>query len=338
MNVSSVTTTGDFSQTNNCGALTASGGTCSINVTFTPTASGTRTGTLVINDNAQGNPHSLTLSGVGIAGAASLSVSNLMFAPSNVGSTSSAQTLTITDTGNGPLSVTSVQVNGDFSQTNNCSSVAASSSCAVQVTFTPTASGSRTGTLTIASSAIGGPQMITLSGSGIDFLMPTSGGTSTIQAGATATYQFSVASVGGSFSNLVTLSCQGVPVFANCTINPTSVTPGSNGANVTVTVTTDVGSATPQIKRRAGTVGFWITGWFGLFGVVLLGAGRGKSKRLLTGLGLALFMTLALIGCGSTTTTTPPSTAVTPNGNYTLIVVGTSGTAQQFSTLTLVVQ
>ena len=339
MNVSSVTTTGDFSQTNNCSALTASGGTCSINVTFTPMASGARTGMLIINDNAQGNPHSVNLSGVGIAGAAILSASNLTFTSLNVGSTSSAQALTITNTGNGPLSVTSVQVNGDFSQTNNCSTVAASSSCAVQLTFTPTASGSRTGILTITSSAIGGPQMVTLSGSGVNFSMPASGGTSTIQAGGTATYQFSVASVGGSFSNPVTFSCQGLPAFSSCTVNPTSVTPGANGANVTVTVTTDVASSNPQIKRRTGALGFWMTGGFGLFGVVLLGTGRSKSTRLLTGIGLALFMTVALIGCGSgSKTTTPPATSVTPNGNYTLIVVGTSGSAQQFSSLTLVVQ
>jgi hypothetical protein len=341
MNVSGVTTTGDFSQTNNCSALTASGGICSINVTFTPTASGTRTGTLVINDNAQGNPHAVTLSGVGIAGAATLSASNLIFASSNVGSTSSAQTLTITNTGNGPLTVTSVQVNGDFSQSNNCSTVAATSSCAVQVTFTPTASGSRTGTLTVTSSAIGGPQTVALSGSGIAFSMPASGGTSTIQAGATATYQLSVTSLGGSFTSPVTLSCQGVPAFANCAVSPTSVTPGANGANVTVTVTTDVASSNPQLKRRAGTLGFWISGGFGLFGVVLLGAGRGKSKHLFAGMALAIFMTmtLALIGCGGASTgTKPPSTPVTPNGSYTLIVVGTSGNAQQFSSLTLVVQ
>jgi hypothetical protein len=251
--------------------------------------------------------------------------------------------VTITNNGNGPLTVSSVQANGDFSQTNNCSTVAASSSCAVQVTFTPTTSGARTGALTITSSAIGSPQTVTLSGSGIDFSMPASGGSSTIQAGGTATYQVNIAALGGTFSNQVTLACQGAPAFANCTINPTTVTPGADGANVTVTVTTNVTSSSPAAKHRAGMVGFWITGGFGLFGVVLLGTGRGKSKRLLAGMGLAVFMmmTLALIGCGSgssKTATTTQSESATPKGTYTLIVVGTSGSAQHFSSLTMVVQ
>jgi len=340
MAVSSVTATAGFSQTNNCSSLAASGGTCAINVTFAPTASGATTGTLVINDNAQGNPHSVTLSGTGIAGTASLSASSLTFASSSVGAKSSAQTVTITNNGNGPLTVSSIQANGDFSQTNNCTTVAATASCAVQVTFTPTTSGARTGALTITSSAVGGPQTVTLSGSGIDFSMPASGGSSTIQAGGTATYQVNVAPLGGTFANSVTLACQGVPAFANCTIDPTTVTPGANGANVTVTVTTNVTSSSPAAKHRAGMVGFWITGGFGLFGVVLLGAGR-KSKHLLAGMGLALFMTLALVGCGggtSKTATTTQSGSVTPKGTYTLIVVGTSGSAQHFSSLTMVVQ
>jgi Beta-propeller repeat/Abnormal spindle-like microcephaly-assoc'd, ASPM-SPD-2-Hydin len=342
MTVSGVTAPAGYSQTNNCGTVAVSG-TCTISVTFTPTASGSTPGTLVINDNAQGNPHAVSLTGMGIAGTANLSASNLTFASSNVGSTSTAQNVTITNSGNGPLTVSSIQATGDFAQTNNCSTVAVSSTCTVQVTFTPSASGSRTGTLIITSSAIGGPQTVTLSGSGVDFSMPATGGSSTIQAGGTATYQLNVAPLGGSFSNTVTLACQGVPAFATCSIKPTTVTPGANGANVTVTVTTDVAASNSQSKGRAGMLGFWISGGFGLFGVVWLGSGRGKSKRLLAGMGLALFMTmtLALVGCGSGSShTTQSATAQTdtPKGTYTLIVVGTSGSAQHFSSLTMVVQ
>lgn len=55
----------DFPQTNNCGASVPSGGTCTINVVFKPTAGGSRTATLNLNDNASGSPQTVTLSGTG---------------------------------------------------------------------------------------------------------------------------------------------------------------------------------------------------------------------------------------------------------------------------------
>jgi len=340
MTVFGVLTSGDFSQTNNCSSLPANGGTCSIRVTFTPTTSGSRTGNLVISDNAQGNPHSVTLTGMGIAGTANLSASSLSFAALNVGTTSGAQTLTITNSGNGPLSILSVQVNGDFSQTNNCSTVAPTSTCTVQVSFTPTSAGQRTGNLTITSSAIGSPQSVSLVGSGVDFSMPATGGTSTIKAGGTATYQFNVQSVGGTFSSKVSLACQGVPAFATCTVNPNSVTPGANGSGATVTVATKatVSASSTQANPRGFVLSFWISGGFGLFGVVLFSRSHGKSKRSLFAM-IGLALTLTLVGCGGASTSGQPTTAPgTPSGRYTLIVVGTSGSAQHFSSLTLVVQ
>src|SRR5581483_4227539 len=66
--VSAVTTTGDFAQTNTCSTPVAVAGTCTINVAFSPTVGGSRLGTLTVNDNAQGNPHVVTLSGTGMAG------------------------------------------------------------------------------------------------------------------------------------------------------------------------------------------------------------------------------------------------------------------------------
>src|SRR4030088_2324361 len=64
--VSSVQTTGDFQlQTNHCMNGVKPGTHCDVYVTFSPTASGTRTGTLSYNDNAQGSPQTVSLSGVG---------------------------------------------------------------------------------------------------------------------------------------------------------------------------------------------------------------------------------------------------------------------------------
>ncbi|MBI4166794.1 MAG: choice-of-anchor D domain-containing protein [Acidobacteria bacterium] len=68
--ISSISTSGDFAQTNNCGTALGAGSNCTINVTFSPTSAGTRSGTLGVMDNASGSPHTASLSGTGLAGTA----------------------------------------------------------------------------------------------------------------------------------------------------------------------------------------------------------------------------------------------------------------------------
>ncbi len=93
--------------------------------------------------------------------------SSLSFAPQGVGS--SSQPLTVTLSGNGGPVVTAVSASGDFSETNNCqSALVGSATCTVSVIFTPTAEGSRNGTLTITSDAPASPLSIALSGVGAD--------------------------------------------------------------------------------------------------------------------------------------------------------------------------
>jgi hypothetical protein len=76
--------------------------------------------------------------------------------------------VTLTNSGTGPLSISSITTSGDFAQSNNCpSTLGASLSCSIQVTFTPTATGSRTGTLSVTDNATGSPQSVSLSGTGI---------------------------------------------------------------------------------------------------------------------------------------------------------------------------
>ena len=65
---------GDFSQTNTCGNSVPGGGTCTINVTFTPTAAGVRAGSLVVTDDAPGSPQQVSLSGTGISSSLALGV------------------------------------------------------------------------------------------------------------------------------------------------------------------------------------------------------------------------------------------------------------------------
>ena len=63
--ISSISTTGDYTQTNTCPATLTFGASCVISVTFTPSTSGSRPGTLTITDNASGSPHVIPLAGIG---------------------------------------------------------------------------------------------------------------------------------------------------------------------------------------------------------------------------------------------------------------------------------
>ena len=165
------TNAGDFAQSNNCGASVAAGAYCTINVTFRPTATGTRTAAITLTDNAAGSPQTVALIGTSTAPVVSLSPSTLAFAGQSVGATSAAQAIQLFNTGNSALSISSLALTGanasDFAQSNNCgSSVAAGSHCTINVTFTPTASGSRTAAVTLTDNATGSPQAVTLTGTG----------------------------------------------------------------------------------------------------------------------------------------------------------------------------
>ena len=96
-------------------------------------------------------PKRVSLSGTGAAPAVSLSPTSLTFASQTVGTSSTAQAVTLTNSGNAALSVTSVAVSGtnasDFAQTNTCGQArSGGANCTISVTFTPIAAGTRTAT------------------------------------------------------------------------------------------------------------------------------------------------------------------------------------------------
>jgi hypothetical protein len=67
LNLANIGTSGDFSAISDCGTTLAAGGSCQAAVSFSPTVAGSRTGTLAIADNATGSPHTINLSGTGVA-------------------------------------------------------------------------------------------------------------------------------------------------------------------------------------------------------------------------------------------------------------------------------
>jgi centrosomal CEP192-like protein len=134
----------DFAETNTCGSALAAGASCTVTVTFTPTAKYHRQAGLGISTPDPASPNAVELNGTGTV--VSLSTSKLSFGDQAVGTTSSPQSITLTNIGNTQLNFTGIAITGmnakDFSQTNNCgTSIAAKASCAITVRFKPTATG-----------------------------------------------------------------------------------------------------------------------------------------------------------------------------------------------------
>src|ERR1017187_3165716 len=95
--------------------------------------------------------------------------------------TSDAQTFTLSNTGASTPVIAGITASGDFKATNTCgASLAVGSGCQISVTFTPTAMGTRIGTVTVADNAADTPQSVALSGNGIaPFVVGAASGSST---------------------------------------------------------------------------------------------------------------------------------------------------------------
>ena len=166
----SIVATAPFSQVNTCGTSIGPGAKCKITVTFTPTVLGTKTGTVTITDSAVNSPQTIAVKGTG-ASPVTFSPTSLNFGTVAVGSSSNPLPTTLTNHQKTPLTISSISIIGtnsaDFSQTNNCpSSVAAGATCTFTVTFSPRASGIRSGRLRVTDNAVSSPQSVALSGTG----------------------------------------------------------------------------------------------------------------------------------------------------------------------------
>ncbi len=164
----------------------ASHGTRSVNVFVngSKVANNLQVAGVTITDNASGSPQSVALSGSGTTASApvvSLSPTSLSFGNHQINTTSSARTVTLTNSGNAALAIHSIALSGpnsgDFHQQNTCpsssSTLAVGASCTISVTFTPTAEGNRSASLAITDNASGSPQSVTLSGTGVLGMPPT---------------------------------------------------------------------------------------------------------------------------------------------------------------------
>ena len=366
LGITSITITGanasDFAETDNCVGSLAAGASCSINVSFTPAAAGSRTGSLTIANNLTGNPLAVPLTGTGFTATriVSFSANSLTFAGQTVGTTSTATALVLNNTGNVALTISSLVVGGtnasDFSESDSCGgNVAAGASCNINVTFSPAATGTRTGTLTITDNATSppSPQVIPLSGVGQDFsLAASSSQSATITPGQTASYSLTIAPSDG-FNQAVGFTCAGAPPEGTCTVTPSSIVlNGSASATIAVTVTTRGASLlVPGAPKRGPHTR--VNYRPALLMLVLLGlfllsrrSKRQRGLRLRPAHGFVLLLLLyaaaAMSGCGGGSSSNSGGGTPTPAGTYPLVVSGTftssSAIVTKNTSLTLVVQ
>jgi hypothetical protein len=285
----------------------------------------------------------------------SLAPTSVSFGSQNVGTSSAQAGVTITNTGNAVLGIDSLSITGtnasEFSVIfGSCSaSLAAGSSCTFDVTFTPTAAGAATASVSIADNAAGTPQMVPLTGTGTapSPQLTTTCTSLTVVPGQTAIFTVDLTPLPG-VTQSVSLSCSGEPTLATCT--PASSTMTLSGtATVPVQITATTTQATgflqpPPLGRSDGSRMAGLVGLAGIAGfaalVVLPGKRRMKPARRLHMLIFLLCMlaTLAILpSCGRGSD--PPGTAA---GTYPLTVTGTftsdAGTVTETVSFNLVVQ
>ncbi len=332
----SITTKGDFTAGGTCpapGGQLAPSATCTIQVTFTPAATSTRTGTLSIATSASTLPLTVSLTGIGIQSKLVVTPDSLAFGSLVVGVPAS---LFLTLTNNGTASITGLALtaSADYSISIPCplATLAPGASCTAQITFTPSAAGTRPGALTIVSSDPGSPLAVPLTGTGIQsgsFTLAVNGAltaTATVTSGQPASYNLTVTPT-GNFAGSVALTCAALTAaqYASCSIAPANLTlaGGPLTAVVTINTITSVAGVKPVHP------GFYLCL---LYPALLLARRRRIPALLMT------VWVLVLAGCGSSPpgTSTDPNTRYTPAGSYQYLVTASSTSGVQITqTVTL---
>ncbi len=314
-----------------------SGSSCTIAVVFSPSAAGALTGTLTVpytvTGGAAGKSVTAALSGTGTTptGTVTVSPTTLNFASQVVNTTSPAQAVTITNTGTTSVNITGVAAPAGFAQTNNCETLAASATCTVNVTFTPTAATGYEGDLVITDSAQGGSQSVSLSGFGVNSpviitIAPGGSNTATTVPGGTAYYGLIITAVPG-FSGTVQLGCLTSSPQITCTPVPSSITLSASG-------TTEVAFAIQTYCQgnpvsNPGFVPVFPGGKFGgPLALLLVTFSLGgcvwtfqRKPRIAVALALVLIIVLGGAACGSLP---KGPNGITPAGTYTLTLTTTT--------------
>ncbi len=365
LSVASVgTDNSDFAAASACPASLDVNASCTITLTFKPSAVGARTGNLIVTDNSHlqaGSQQTLALSGTGTPppATADVSPSPLNFGGQLVTTSSAAQTVTLKNNGGMPLTINRIdwsgQNIGEFSHTTAClSSLAPGTSCTFTITFSPATAGSKAATLTITDNASGSPHSVSILGTGTDFPVgPAANGstTATVNAGQTAIYNLQVTPA-GPFTGTVVLACTSVIQAAPCTVNPTSVNVAGSAVPFTLNIATTARSATTAqngwspitVGGQGGPGSNGPNMPFVALCLTLLAAGamlassrKARQQWRAAVVCTALLCVMGMTSCAGQKTAPWPQTpdVSTPAGTYTVTLTSAYGTVVRTTTLTL---
>lgn len=244
-------------------------------------------------------------------------------------------TVTIESCGAEPLSITEVTTSsGDFSVPaldNTClQTLPVGKSCTLSVGYTPSAPGTESATLNIASNAPV-PAVLPLSGSSAFAIGPQPGAntTSTVTAGSTATYALMVSSAAG-YSGNIGLTCYDLPAHASCTLAPaTLAVTGGTPASFTLSISTQ-SNQTASLLHTGGLSA-------ALAGFLFLVPFSSKRKRTVALICFGtLVLTAGISACGGGSSS---GTAKVSPGTYTVQVAASDTLGNQAAhSITLIVQ
>jgi hypothetical protein len=345
---------GDYSVAlGNCpqpGLALAAGTSCTVQVKFAPTQSGTIAGTLSIASSASTLPLAVALTGVGEQSHMQILPASLSFGSIAENSPASLS-LTLSNNDTAPITGIALATTGDYAVTVPCSvtTLAPGGSCGVTVTFTPTRTGPDNGTLIVTSSDATSPDAVPLTGSGFasgTFTLAVGGGASasaSVASGTPASYSLTV-TPGSNFSGTVVLNCTPIAAaeYATCSLLPSSVTLNGAAQNAVATLNTVTEVTSNSLPARPGRRSFGDTALGLLFPALVFAwkarTSRHKAWRQDGPIAWAIFSAIMLLtasGCGGSSVNS--NLRFSPSGSYQYQVTASSvsGAVQITQTVTL---
>jgi hypothetical protein len=241
---------------------------------------------------------------------------------------SASQTFLLTNIAPGGLPAPSLVITGDYSATTNCAAtVPANSNCSITVIFSPTATGTRAGTLAVNSGVVSLP--VSLTGNGVDFTLTVSPSSGNVIAGYSVSATVNATPIAG-FNAPVTLSCATTASASTCIAGvSTFVLSEATATGVTITTTS-----------RYTVVGYGGLGGGGWLWLIAVGSGGLVwMKRRRSGIARAGVLVLLLAAAFSLTACSGKLPAqnnpYTAPGTDTYTLTATDGTITHSATYTL---